>query len=82
MSDIVINAETSIENVRETITLVNNYTYTIQILTADGKVISSYKLVKEEPLNTISIIVIVISSILVVGLVITFIILRRHIKYR
>lgn len=82
MDDIVINETTSTENIRESITLVQNRTYTIQVLTSDGKVISSYKLTKNEPLNTVSIIVIVIVSIVVIGLIITFIVLRKHIKYR
>lgn len=82
MADIIINEETAVENVRESVTLVQNMEYTIQVLTADGKVISSYKLTKKEPLNTVSIIVIVIVSVVVVGLVVTFIILRKHIKFR
>ena len=82
MSDIIINEDTATQNVRESVTLVQNIEYTIQVLTADGKVISSYKLTKKEPLNTVSIIVIVIVSIVVIGLVVTFIILRKHIRFR
>lgn len=82
MEDIIINEETSVENVRESVKLVDNRVYTIQVLTADGKVISSYKLTKKEPLNAVSIIVIVLASLVAVGLVITFVILRKHIKYR
>ncbi len=82
MDDIIINEETSTENKRETINLVKNLEYKIQVLTADGKVISSYKLIKKEPLNTVSIIVIVLVSVVVVGLIVTFIVLRKHIRYR
>ena len=82
MADIIINEDTATENIRESITLVQNREYTIQVLTADGKVITSYKLIKKEPLNTVSIIIIVISSVVAIGLVITFIMLRKHIKYR
>lgn len=82
MDDIIINEETSVENIRESANLVDNRVYTIQVLTADGKVISSYKVTKKEPLNTISIIIIVISSLVAIGLIITFVVLRKHIKYR
>ena len=82
MEDIIINEKTAEVNKRESINLTLNLEYTIQVLTADGKVISSYKLTKNEPLNTISIIIIVIVSIVVIGLVVTFIVLRKHIKYR
>lgn len=82
MADIIINEETATENVRESVTLVQNLEYTIQVLTADGKVISSYKVTKKEPLNTVSIIVIVVVSLVVIGLVVTFIVLRKHIKFR
>lgn len=82
MQDIIINEETSTQNVRESVNLTQNLEYTIQVLTADGKVISSYKLTKNEPLNTISIIIIVVVSLVVIGLVVTFIVLRKHIKFR
>ena len=57
-------------------------TYYIQLFSESGKLLYSYRVVKNEPLNTVSIIVIVVSSIVVVGLTIMFILLRKRMKIR
>ena len=63
-------------------TLTGNRVYYIQIYTADGNRINSYKVTKEEPLNTTSIIIIVVVSVVVVGLAVVFIVIRKHLKFR
>ena len=75
-----INAESP--NEISTFTLTRNQEYWIQIYSADNKLITSYKVTKNEPLNTTSIIIIVVSSVLVVGLIVVFIVIRRHLKFR
>lgn len=77
---IMITAESP--NEISTFTLTRNQEYWIQIYSADDKLITSYKVTKNEPLNTTSIIIIVVSSVLVVGLIVVFIVIRRHLKFR
>ncbi len=57
-------------------------TYFIQLYTESGKLLYSYKVTKNEPLNAISIILIVASSIIAVVGVIVFIKLRKRMKVR
>lgn len=80
MSNINITAESP--NEISYITLTENREYWIQIFSADNKLINSYKVTKQEPLNTTSIIIIVVSSVVVVGLIVVFIVIRRHLKFR
>ncbi|MBQ9791814.1 MAG: hypothetical protein IJW28_04420, partial [Clostridia bacterium] len=62
--------------------LVENMTYYVQIFSADGQLISSYKFTKKEPLNSTAYLVIAIVVIFVVIVVILFILLRRKAKIR
>jgi hypothetical protein len=78
--DVAINAGSA--NSIISLNLNANQTYWVQILTSDNKLVSSYKLVKLEPLNTTAIIIIVIASIVVIALVVVFIVLRRHVRFR
>ena len=56
--------------------------YYVAIETDSGRVITSFKVTIKEPLNTMSIILIVVAILVVVGLVTTFIILRTRMKVR
>lgn len=78
--DIDINSESANEITTFNLNLTG--TYYIEILTQDGKLITSYKVIKNEPLNATSIIIISIAGALVVGLTVVFIILRRRVKFR
>lgn len=57
-------------------------TFYVQILSASGKLIYSYKIVKAEPLNAIAWILIVVGIAVVLGLTIMFILLRKKMKIR
>ncbi|MDD4686118.1 MAG: hypothetical protein PHI76_02395 [Clostridia bacterium] len=54
----------------------------IQVVTPSGKVLYSYKIIKQEPLNAISIIIIVSSVLAVTALTVTVLLLRRRMKIR
>lgn len=62
--------------------LVENTTYYVQIYNADGQLISSYKFIKKEPLNSTAWLVIVIVVVFVAVVVVAFILLRRKAKIR
>lgn len=87
-SYISITGEPRIDITAESINEITSYTltanreYYIGIYSKDGKLINSYKVTKDEPLNTTSIIIIVVVSVVVVGLVVVFIVIRKHLKFR
>lgn len=54
----------------------------VQIVTPSGKVLYSYKVIKQEPLNAVSIIIIVSSVLAVSSLIVTVVLLRRRMKIR
>lgn len=60
----------------------NSGTYYIQLFSESGKLLYSYRVIKNDPLNAISIIVIVVVTIVVVGLTVVFIMLRKKMKIR
>ena len=78
--NININADSPNQILTQVLT--ENREYWVQIYSADNKLITSYKVTKDEPLNTTAIIIIVVSSVLAVGLIVVFIIIRRHLKFR
>ena len=82
MDDIVINAQTASANELTSITLSENQTYNIKAYTESGRLLASYMITKDEPLNTVAIIVIVISVIVVVAVIVLFIIFRTRMKVR
>ena len=82
MDDILINDKTSVENKVSNITLSENQTYLIQAYTESGRLLASYMITKNEPLNAIAIIVIVAGSLIFVGLVVLFIIYRTRMRVR
>ena len=57
-------------------------THFVQVYSSSGKLLYSYKVIKTEPLNAISIILIVVGVLAVTGLVITVTLLRRRMKIR
>lgn len=65
-----------------TITLNSANTYYIQLFSESGKLIYSYRVIKAEPLNAVSIIVIVAVSIITIGLTIMFVLLRKKMQIR
>lgn len=75
-----INEESENTIVNYNITQRNEYW--IQILTDDGNILASYKLIKNDPLNTNAKIAIVISSITAVSLTVIFIMLRRRRRFK
>ena len=64
------------------IELTTKGTYFIQLYSESGTLLYSYRVVKNEPLNAVSIIVIVVACIVVVGLTLTFVLLRKKMKIR
>lgn len=68
------------ENIEFNITALGD-TY-IQILTPSGRLLYTYKVTRDEPLNTVAIIVIVVSSLVVAGLTVMFILLRKKMQIR
>lgn len=64
------------------IELTEKGTYFIQLYSESGKLLYSYRVVKNEPLNAVSIIVIVVVCVVVIGLTVTFILLRKKMKIR
>lgn len=83
--DIVLNAEyfaNSSNQIIFEITLTRVGDHYIQLYTPSERLIYSYKVTREQPLNSIAIILIVVTSLVVVGLTITFILLRKRMKIR
>ena len=80
VNDYIISADSVNEKV--TIELKENRTYTVKLVSLDDRTICSYKVTKNEPLNTTAIIIISVGSALVVGLVIVFIVIRTRVKFR
>ena len=76
-----INSSTATD-VATTITLSSNARLNVTLETLDGNTISSFVVTKVEPLNTVAIIVIVITSVVVAGLTITFILFRKKMRVR
>lgn len=64
------------------LTLSKTGSYYIEITTLGGKLLYSYYVVKTEPLNFVSIIIIVVSTLVVVSGVVVFTILRKRMKIR
>ena len=83
-TSIVLNSESINELADYNITreITKNGTSFVQIITSSGKVVYSYKIIKEEPLNAVSIIIIIVSVLAVSGLIVTITLLRRRMKIR
>lgn len=81
MDNIVINSQTAVNQI-STITLSENRTYLIQAYTESGRLLASYVITKNEPLNTVAIIVIIGAVALAVSLTVMFIVFRTRMKVR
>lgn len=79
---ITINANTASENKISVYELTTNQRYNVTLETNSGNTLLSFVVTKVEPLNTVAIIVIVVVSIVVIGLTVTFILLRKKMKVR
>lgn len=77
---IEINAD-SVDEIA-TYTISTNGKYRVTIYNNDGIFIASYAVNKAAPLNTSAKIIIIVAVILTIALTITFIVLRRHTKFR
>lgn len=82
LDPIWINSQTASSNTRTDIVINSIGDNWVSLYTADGQLVNSYKVTRTEPLNTLSIVLIVIGSIVAVALVVLFIVLRRRIKVR
>lgn len=82
LDPIWINSQTASTNTRTDIVINSIGDNWVSLYTADGQLINSYKVTRTEPLNTLSIILIVIGSVVAIALIVLFIILRRRIKVR
>ena len=69
-------------NTTTTITLSSNSRFNVTLETLSGNTISSLVVTKIEPLNSVAIIVIVITSTVVAGLTFTFILFRKRMRVR
>ena len=56
--------------------------YYVRLVSASGQVITSFKAVIKEPLNTWAIVIIVVVSVIVIAIIVTIILLRRKMRIR
>ena len=83
INDVVITNITSASiDENKTFTIDTSGEYWIQILTDDDKLVASYKLTKNEPLNSSAKIVIIVVVCVAIALTIIFIIIRRKTKFK
>ena len=82
---LTINAENGATENVEPVTL-EPYTepgdYVIQLVSASGNILESHRITIKVPFNTAAIILMVVACAVVIGLVITFIIMRHRVKVR
>lgn len=79
---IAINSTTANNNVISYYELATNATYNISLVTSSGNTISSFVVTKVAPLNTVSIIVIVLGSVIVSGIIVMFVLLRKNMRVK
>ena len=77
-----INSETGTNIDPQNFNYNDSGVYIVQIQSASGNILSSHRLTINVPLNTAAIILIVVACVVVVGLIITFIIMRTRMKVR
>lgn len=56
--------------------------YIVQLISASGTVLQSYRMTIQEPLNTAAIILIIVGILVVITLIIVFIIMRKKVRVR
>ena len=77
-----INEENSTSETPKNFTLSNPNTYLVQVYTESGQLVLSQRVTIDVPLNTASIILIVVACLVVVGITLTFFLLRNKMKVR
>lgn len=77
-----INSSTATQNVIETYSVKETGVYNVRVVTNSGNTLESFIITKNEPLNSVAIIVIVISVIAVGALTFIFIKLRKNMKVK
>ena len=77
-----INAQASDPTTPKSFTLSTPNTYFIQVYTESGQLVLSQRITIDVPLNTASIILIVVACVVVVGVTVTFLLLRNRMKVR
>lgn len=77
-----IDETSALTNTITTYTIASDNRHVITLETMSGNTIMSFVVTKVEPLNSIAIIVIVITSLVVTGLTITFILFRKKMRVR
>lgn len=77
---IEITAES--ENVVSQLTFNASGTYTVGLYNDEGKIISSYKVIKTTPLNSSAKLIIIIVSCVAIALGVVFVFLRKKMKFR
>lgn len=83
--DIILNDEYFNSQENEDITTINltqPREYFIQILTPSERLLFTYKVTRNQPLNAIAIIVIIVGALALVGGIVVFIVLRKRMKIR
>lgn len=80
--DYVINESTITDSLVKEIVISGAGTYYVQLLGVDNCVMNSFVVEIKEPLNTLSIVLIVLVSLVLVGGLITFLVLRHRMKVR
>ncbi|MBQ3213840.1 MAG: hypothetical protein IJB10_02400 [Clostridia bacterium] len=81
-STITINEDSFVDNSAKSFEITRSNSYFIQVQTKNGNTISSFRVNKKDPLNTIAIIIIVVAVIAVVVLIIVVVKLRTKMKVR
>lgn len=80
--DYVINESTITDSLVKEISISGAGTYYVQLLGVDDCVMNSFVVEIKEPLNTLSIVLIVLVSLVLVGGLITFLVLRHRMRVR
>ena len=70
------------ENTQKSFILTESDNYYIKVVDPDGRTLTTYKVTKTTPLNSTAKILIAVGVILVVGLTVLFIIMRRKVRFK
>ena len=77
-----INAENGTNIEPQSFTYTDPNVYVVQIQSASGNTLLSHRITINVPLNTVAIILIVVACLFVVGIIVTFIVIRHRMKVR
>ena len=83
INDVVIAIiDSNSENTQKSFILTESDNYYIKVVDPDGRTLTTYKVTKTTPLNSTAKILIAVGVILVVGLTVLFIIMRRKVRFK